>query len=242
MGKKRSRFVQQQKYNQHLQNKQSSNMNHSINRTNKKIELYKQDYENSVKEIMDDFLKENDLNPNEIPNNSRILIYELLKKNIVNKYHQYDQYIKDHRHDENINEYYEAQKICLDSLEQINWIYDWTKPLKDEYRFYSEGETMESRLKNAEEKLKKTEKKFDSILDIPEIIEVYNDYICYLKDDFYKFCKFIIENDLDKYYIYISNTIKNLKTLVTEDPIKDFMVKSYTLLNEPLNKTEECEN
>ena len=242
MGKKRSNFIQEQKINQRLISKAESNMNHNINKRTKRMEKIKADYNDTQDTMLNSILNDSGLDLTSIPKNSRILIYELLKKNIVNKYHQYDQYIKDHRHDENINEYYEAQKICLDSLEQINWIYDWTKPLKDEYRFYSEGETMESRLKNAEEKLKKTEKKFDSILDIPEIIEVYNDYICYLKDDFYKFCKFIIENDLDKYYIYISNTIKNLKTLVTEDPIKDFMVKSYTLLNEPLNKTEECEN
>jgi len=225
MGKK-SRFVQQQQNNRRLQNKASSNMNHSMNKANRKIEVYKQDYENSVKQIMSDFIKENNLDPDKIPSNSRILIYELLRKNIQNKATSYELYIKDHLEDSNINEYYDAQKLCQDSLEQIDWIYDWTKPIKDCYRgggFYDE-----SLLEKVEEKLKESEKKFDSILDIPSLIDSANLECCEdVKFNFYCLCNFILNNDVDKYYIYISNTIKNLKILNTNDPIVDFMLKPF---------------
>jgi len=239
MGKKRSRFVQQQKYNVHLQNKAHSNMNHSINRTNRRIEEYKQNYDNSIKEIMSDFLKENGLDPDSIPNNSRILVYELLKKNIKNKLEMYTKYIEEHPEDERISEYYDAQTLCNDSLKQIDWIYDWIKPCS--CHGLSDGETYESRLEKAEKKLQESEKKFDSILDIPEIIDSLNKPYCEdLKFDFYQFCGFIIEkrNELDKYYIYISNTIKNLKILNSDDPIVDFMLKPY---KDHTKISEDCE-
>jgi len=227
MGKKRrSKFVQQQKYNQHLQNKSQSNMNHAINRTNRKIESYKQDYESSIKEIMADFIKENGLDPDKIPNNSRILVYELLRKNIQNKAKDYELYIKNHLQDDNINEYYDAQKLCQDSLEQIDWIYDWTKPINGCY--LGNGFYECSLLEKVEEKLKESGKKFDSVLDIPDIIDSINsEYSNNIKCSFYCFCNFILNNDVNKYYIYISNTIKNLKILNTEDPIRDFMLKPY---------------
>jgi len=234
MGKKRSNFVKQQQNNRRLQNKASSNMNHSINRTNRRIEAHKQDYENSIREIMSDFIKENGLDPDKIPNNSRILIYELLRKNIQNKARSYELYIKDHLEDENIGEYYDAQKLCQDSLEQIDWIYDWTKPIN--HSEYDLGEGYEINLDKAEEKLQQSEKKYDSILDIPEIINSL-DRSDDIKYDFYRFCKFICKNDLDKYYIYISNTIKNLKILNTNDPIKEFMLKSYV----NVENSKDCE-
>jgi len=235
MGKKKSRFVQQQQNNRRLQNKAAYNMNHAINRSNRKMDAYKQDYENSVKEIMSNFIKENGLDPDKIPNNSRILIYELLRKNIENKFYSYEEYVKTHRDDENINEYYDAQRLCRDSLEQIDWIYNWTEPLENFDYGLSDGENYNDRVEEANEKLKNSEKKFDEILDIPELICTFeNDS---LRHEFHKFCQFIVKNDLDKYYIYISNTIKNLKILNTEDPIKDFILKPF--VNVEISK--DCE-
>jgi len=235
MGKK-SRFVQQQQNNRRLQNKAASNMNHSINKSNRRMEAYKEDYERSIREIMSGFIKDSGLDPDKIPSNSRILIYELLKKNIKDKATSYELYIKDHLEDENINEYYDAQRLCQDSLEQIDWIYNWTEPI--DHSKYDLGEGYEVYLEEAEEKLQNHEKKFDSVLDIPVIIRSSNnehsDDVVY---DFYRFCKFICKNDLDKYYIYISNTIKNLKILNTEDPIKEFMLKPYV----NVETSKDCE-
>jgi len=239
MEKRRSKFVQQQKYNKHLQNKSISNMNHNMNKTNRKIEAYKQDYENSIREIMSDFLKENGLDPEKIPNNSRILVYELLKKNLKTKLEGYTKYIEEHPEDENISQYYDAQTLCNDSLEQLDWVYDWTRPIS--HPDYDLGEGYGNDIEFIDTKLQDSGKKFDSILDIPEIINSCNidkDTKDDIKYDFYRFCKFIKKNDLDKYYIYISNTIKNLKILNSEDPIVEFMLKPYT------NKesTTDCES
>ena len=60
----------------------------------------------------------------------------------------------------------------------------------------------------------------------------------YVMCDFYRFCLFICNSDLDKYYIYISNTIRNLKILNSNDPIKDFMLKSYVNVE---TTSQDCE-
>jgi len=235
MGKKNT-FVRQQQKNIRLQNKAHSNMNHSINRTNRRVENHRNEYEKSIREFMNDFIKESGLDPEKIPTNSRILIYEILKKNIQDKAKAYELYIKEHLEDDNINEYYDAQKLCQDSLEQIDWIYDWTNPIS--HSKYDLGEGYETNLEEAEEKLQNHEKKFDSILDIPEIIRsLDNNTYDNVRYDFHRFCKFICKNDLNEYYIYISNTIKNLKLLNSDDPIKEFMLKSYV----NVESSQDCE-
>lgn len=225
--KKRSRFVQQQKYNRHLQNKSSSNMNHTINKSNRQIEKYRKDYDDSVKEIVKDFIIQNDLDPDKIPNNSRIIIFELLRKNIQNKLDSFTDYIDKHK-DRDLREYYDAKAVCVDVLEQIDWIYDWTRPLKDEKYEAGDEENNETILNSAKTKLESTEKKIESLeallSTLNETENVYKSDILYY---FYRFCNFIIMNDVDKYYIYISNTIKNLLILDSEDPIVDFLVKDF---------------
>jgi hypothetical protein len=241
MGKKRSRFVQQQKNNQRLQNKSQSNMNHRINQTNKKIETFKQDYENSVKEIMSNFIKENGLDPEKIPNNSRIIIFELLRKNIQNKLDMYNQYISEHQDDKNIQEYYDAQTVCTDTLEQIDWIYDWTRPLNNEKYILYDG--YDDLLEKASKKLEDSGKKFESLNSALEVIDKIvecNRELNLLHYSFFQFCYFIEQNDVDKYYIYISNTIKNLMVLESNDPIVDFLLKDFK--KEDVEITEECES
>ena len=237
--KKRSKFVQQQKYNKHLQNKSISNMNHNMNKTNRKIEAYKQDYEESVNAIIGDFIRENNLDPEKIPNNSRIIIFELLRKNVQNKLDMYTQYIAEHQEDENIKEFYDAQTVCTEALEQIDWIYDWTRPLKnDKYHLYDGYEEL---LDKASEKLENSGKKFESLKSVLEVIENTNvDCIKHLLHyRFYQFCYFIEQNDVDRYYIYISNTIKNLLILDSTDPLVEFLVKDF---KKDVDNTEECEN
>lgn len=237
--KKRSRFVQQQKYNQHLQNKAASNMNHTVNRSNRRLEQYRQDYESSVSNVLEDFIRENGLDPEKIPSNSRIIIFELLRKNIQNKLEMYTQYISEHQEDENIKDYYDAQTVCTDALEQIDWIYDWTRPLKDNSYDLCDGYAKDL-IDEANEKLSKSEKKFESLTSVSEVIE-NSKLDC--KDDlgyyFQRLCMFIKKNDLDKYYIYISNTIKNLMILDSTDPLVEFLIKDF---KQGVDNTEECEN
>jgi len=231
MGKKRSNFIQEQKINQRLISKAESNMNHNINKRTKRMEKIKADYNDTQDTMLNSILNDSGLDLTSIPKNSRILIYELLKKNLQNNLDNYTKYIEKNKNAENIQEFYDSKQLCIDNLEQIDWIYNWTKPL-GEYVGYADGETEESRLEKASKKVEG----LDKVLVV--IDATTKSCKKYLYEYFYRFCKFIIENDTEKYNTYISNTIKNLLILDSEDPIVEYLVKDF---KEDVDNKVECE-
>jgi hypothetical protein len=228
MGKKKhSTFIRQQKNNQRVQNKYASNVNHSVNRSTKRVNALYEDYNNFVNTTMDKFLVENGLES--VPKNSRILVYEILKKNLSTKIKSYEDAItKLNPDDENSEDlktqYNEAIDICESNISQINNVYNWTEYLsgdreKDEY----DSLTNEEAMTKANDKLTESKLKFENLSVALDAINNYDKKDIDLENltyYFYSFCRYILRcNDIDKNHTFISGVIKNLSVINTDDPI-----------------------
>lgn len=229
MGKKfkTSKFVQMQRYNQSKNAKSQNHTRRIYNQSMNNINKAQEEFNNYLKEVLSDYAKENNMDVDKIPQNSRILVYEMIKANINKTLSNYDS-LPDSEKTEDLNKDYET---CKFNLELINWVYNFTKPFEDGIFEKNDEEYYCDQLDEIINEYNSSLDNDRSNMFIPKLSDInnsINEFNFDNKDKLllgYKyFCNWIVNNKNDaftKYKLYTINVFKNMFLLNTEDPIID---------------------
>lgn len=239
------KFVQEQNYNIHLNDKRVNSSSRRIRQGQRNINAAQEEYEQTTREIYENFLNEFGLNASEVPSNSRILIYELLRKRVSDRRGLYEKYISEHPDDEHIDEVKQAIKTCMETEEDIKNIYTWQNRLEDivltdEDR---DNDTVFNDVIEIYNKLNPVDNKKKEINDIYEIFNFLSsdsitniispDFKEKLIEDFYKFTKYVRTINMEettKHFFYVEGVLESLDAIrVNDDPIKEIMFKPYII-------------
>lgn len=229
MGKKRrSKFIQNQRYENHRNNKAMTGTYRKINKTQKEINTVTKDFEKSIQDEFNKAFEVNNLESPEFNVNSRICIFEAIKKKIIERKEKFLTMIDTENivpQNQAVIDMYDLNIECIENI----YTFGYLKVIS-----VNDEDNLEELYNQCVTKLESYEKlDFNKLTPLDELKT--NLQTILTEDEMNKLLiklfKFININDNpEKYYLFIDNTIKNLLYITNADPLNKILVKNIKLL------------
>jgi hypothetical protein len=228
MGKRTSRFVQEQRYTNHINNKANAGTRRRLNKFQREMDEINAEFNEDVQKEYNEVFEVNNLEAPEYNTTSRICIYEALKKKINERKEKFMKSIDlVHIVPENqaVLDKYNKYLENIDNIYSLDNIYSHTDKvdISSYKKLYSQ---VYAQLFNA---LEKSERNFEPLVPEADMITIVNDKLNneeYTYDFLIRLFTFILDNETEDYHLFNSNTLKNISIFNTQDPIIDILVKN----------------